>query len=245
MNIKNEKFQTIGHWTYSWARLQDDLIPHYIETIDSTNLFAKKCPYSTKKNQVIISDDQTHGRGRNQNSWLSPQKGSALFSSWVFDLDYIPQPILAPLIGLDVYEALFEIRGFSNIALKAPNDIYMNDKKVCGILIETITQGSQSRLIVGVGMNVTDTPHLATAGCIENFRSQNIDECAWGGFLIEFYKRLKLSVKESQKNQILPEKCKRILIALNQFQLLDQKYQEILPSGEIKTQSRIIPWFEI
>jgi biotin-[acetyl-CoA-carboxylase] ligase BirA-like protein len=235
----------IGKWTWEWAKIQDDLVPHYLESTDSTNNHAKNIAKVAGKNQLIIADYQTQGRGRGTNTWTSPQKGSALLSSWIFDLNFTPQPILTPLIGLSVFEALQEIGGFSQIALKAPNDIYMNDKKVCGILVETVSQGKQSRLIVGVGMNVFDIPKVDISSCIQNFRNGDIDDCAWNGFLIEFYKRLKTSVQESQKNSLTDEKRQKLLGALNQFSLLKEKYTEILPSGEIKTPEKTIHWMEI
>ncbi len=238
-----EKFKDIGKWTKEWASIQNDLVAHYFESIESTNTFAKKLPES-KKNQLVISELQTAGRGRGSNTWASPESGTALLSSWVFDIDFTPQPILSPLIGLSIYEALYEISGFAeaDISLKAPNDIYIKSKKVGGILIELQTQGDQTRLIIGIGMNVFEGPNLDTSSFIAKHRKGDIDDCAWNRFLIEFYKRLKESVELSSQKELSKQDCEDLLKALNKNPLLQEKYTQVLPDGSLKTANQTVKW---
>lgn len=238
-----EKFREIGKWTKEWASIQSDLVAHYFESIESTNTHAKSIPANTK-NQLIIADIQTGGRGRGTNTWISPAPGSALLSSWVFDIDFTPQPILSPLVGLSVYEALYEISGFdeNDISIKAPNDIYVKDKKVAGILIELQTQGDTTRVIIGIGMNVFDSPNLDTSSHITNYRKGDIDDCAWNGFLIELYKRLKESVELSIQNELSELDRKNLLIALNKNPNLQEKYIQVLPNGSLKTNTTTVKW---
>jgi len=238
-----EKFKDIGKWTKEWASIQSDLVAHYYESLDSTNTFAKKLP-ELPKNQLVVTELQTAGRGRGNNTWTSPDSGTALLSSWVFDIDFTPQPILSPLIGLSIYEALYEISGFAeaDISIKAPNDIYIKSKKVAGILIELQSQGDQTRLIVGIGMNVFESPSLETSTHVAKFRKGDIDDCAWNGFLIELYKRLKESVELSSQKELSKEDCSNLLVALNKNPLVKEKYTQVLPDGSLKTASQTVKW---
>lgn len=238
-----EKYKNVGKWTNEWASIQSDLTPHFIDTIDSTNLFAKNLP-ELGKNQIVITNDQTAGRGRKQNTWSSPEAGTALLSSWVFDIDFTPQPILSPLVGLSIFEALHEISGFgaTDISVKAPNDILIKQKKVAGILTEIQSQGDKNRVIIGIGMNVFSSPNLDTSSHIAKFRKGDIDACAWNGFLIELYKRLKQSIEMSIHNQLNDDDCKNLLAALNNNELLPQKYTKVLPDGSLKTAEQTIKW---
>lgn len=238
-----EKFKDIGKWTKEWASIQNDLVAHYFETIDSTNTYAKNLPISPK-NQLVVTDMQTNGRGRGTNTWTSPEMGTALLSSWIFDIDFTPQPILSALVGLSAYEALYEISGFAegDVNLKAPNDIYIKGKKVAGILIELQTQGDQTRVIIGIGMNVFDSPNLDTCSHIAKYRQGDLDDCVWNGFLIELYKRLKESIEFSIQKELSKEDCEKLLMALNKNPLLSEKYVQVLPDGSLKKASGTVKW---
>ncbi len=238
-----DKYRNIGKWTNEWATIQEDLTPHYFDTIESTNAFAKTLPES-EKNRLIIADQQTAGRGRGTNTWTSPEAGAALLSSWVFDLNFTPQPTLSPLVGLSIYEALYEIHGFgeSDISLKAPNDILIKQKKVAGILIEAQSQGDKTRLIIGIGMNVFASPTLDTSSHIAKFRRGDIDSCAWNGFLIELYKRLKQAVEISIGGELSRDDCAVLLTALNKNEALPDKYVKVLPDGSLKLKEKTIKW---
>ena len=238
-----EKFRDIGKWTKEWASIQSDLVAHFFETIDSTNTYAKKLP-ELNKNQLVIAENQTQGKGRGTNTWISPESGTSLLSSWIFDIDFTPQPILSPLVGLSIYEALYEISGFdpSDISLKAPNDIYIKDKKVAGILIEIQTQGEKTRVVIGIGMNVFTSPNLETSAAVAKFRKGDLDDCAWNGFLIELYKRLKESVELSIQKDLTKSDCDDLLKALNKNPLLKEKYTQVLPDGSLKTANSTVKW---
>lgn len=238
-----EKFKDIGKWTKEWALIQNDLIPHYYETIESTNTFAKSLPMEAK-NQLVVTEFQTKGRGRSQNTWESPDSGSALLSSWIFDIDFTPQPILSALVGLSVYEALIELSGFDegDISLKAPNDIYIKNKKVCGILIELQTQGEQTRVIIGIGINVFEAPNLDSSTYLAKYRKGDIDDRTWNGFLLELYKKLKESVERSIESELSKNDRADLLKALNMNPLLREKYLQVLPDGSLKTATQTIKW---
>lgn len=136
------KTKTLGHTLY------------FYPSIDSTSIVAKElaekgAPHGT----LVIAEIQTRGRGRLGRTWFSPQGGL-----W-FSLLLRPQnpPIMPAHItfvsGLSIAQAVAKL-GIS-VHLKWPNDIYLDEKKIGGILSETKSTGpSFEYLIIGIGLNV-------------------------------------------------------------------------------------------
>jgi len=123
------------------------------ETIDSTNEYLKN------KNDIaqwdtVIADIQTNGKGRRGNVWTSP-KGAALFSfalredKLLTPKDYSLLPLIA---GRGLVEGLKNIENL-DYKFKWPNDVYLNDKKLSGILIEKVGE----YYIIGMGININNT----------------------------------------------------------------------------------------
>ncbi len=130
-----------------------------LSEIDSTNNYAAQ---QVKENGVldglvIIADYQLAGKGQRSRSWES-EKGKNLLCSIVLNPNFIDvsnQFILNKAIALAVLKAAEMICPGAFLRIKWPNDIYMEDKKLAGILIESTINGSQiGSLIVGIGMNV-------------------------------------------------------------------------------------------
>lgn len=126
---------------------------YYFDTLDSTNTMAKQ--HSKENGAVIISEEQTSGRGRLGRDWTSP-KYKGLWFSIVLTPDMEPQ--YAPMISHVAAAALiksFVNLGFSDVKCKWPNDIIINGKKVCGILTELSAELSRiNHIVVGIGINV-------------------------------------------------------------------------------------------
>ena len=101
---------------------------------------------------VIVADEQTAGKGRLKRLWLSP-KGSIAISIILYpDTSYLPY--LMMLASLAVAHSIEAITGLE-VQLKWPNDVLINDKKVCGILIESNLRGNTvAYAIIGIGINV-------------------------------------------------------------------------------------------
>lgn len=91
-------------------------------------------------------------------------------------------------------------------------------------------------------MNVFESPSLDLSTHVAKFRKGDIDDCAWNGFLIELYKRLKESVELSSQKELSKQDCKDLLVALNKNPLLKEKYTQVLPDGSLKTASQIVKW---
>ncbi len=129
----------------------------YFKRLESTNSRAWEIfKQDGNKNALIITDDQTAGRGQGSNTWFS-QPGQGLTFSWLRATDELAvQAGLLPLrAGLAVVDALSELK--LSACLKWPNDIYLNSRKVGGILCESrILDDKIHSTVTGIGLNVND-----------------------------------------------------------------------------------------
>lgn len=125
---------------------------HY-ECIDSTNSEAKKGAILPRNGMVVfVADCQTAGRGQRSNTFFSEVRGGLWVSVVVPLRDLSLHFTKNMAISIALCRAL-EHEGFSDIGIKWPNDIYLNGKKVCGILLETIPS-VPGFLVIGFGLNV-------------------------------------------------------------------------------------------
>lgn len=153
----------IGVITASWAEMHN-ISCDYKKSTTSTNDLAKEDAFEgLDPVQLYVTDEQTKGRGRGNNTWTNPALGSSLLSSWSFQSLVPPTPYLTSMIGLGLFNAARSTWPFLNWNLKAPNDLFIEDKKIAGLLVETVTQGNQHRIVVGLGLNVFAHPDLPLA----------------------------------------------------------------------------------
>ena len=109
---------------------------------------------------MIISDYQKKGRGQYGRKWIS-FKGN-LFVSFFYDLDKTNLSI-KNLTRLNCNLVKKTISNFykKKIIFKPPNDLLIHNKKICGILQETITKKDQNFLIIGIGINIVKSPSIS------------------------------------------------------------------------------------
>jgi BirA family biotin operon repressor/biotin-[acetyl-CoA-carboxylase] ligase len=111
---------------------------------------------------VILADEQTAGRGRLERVWLSP-RGNIAFSVILYPgLSCLPSLIM--LASLAVVHSIEAVTGLK-AQIKWPNDVLIDGRKVCGMLIESDVQGSTVNYSnIGIGINVnlrpTDFPDI-------------------------------------------------------------------------------------
>ena len=123
---------------------------YLLDTVDSTNTYAKE-KLLAKDYLVVISEQQTAGRGRQGKEWYSPDAGNIYMT--VKFRDSNPAP-LSLVVGLLISEAMDSASGQKiNAALKWPNDLLISKKKICGILIESEIKAEDVEYIVGIGIN--------------------------------------------------------------------------------------------
>jgi BirA family biotin operon repressor/biotin-[acetyl-CoA-carboxylase] ligase len=106
--------------------------------------------------RLVWTGRQTAGRGRGANKWWSA--AGALTFSLIVDADALGvpadrRPPLALVAGLAVVEALAPFAGGTPLGLKWPNDVWLAEKKIAGILVETARRRNE-RLVIGIGLNV-------------------------------------------------------------------------------------------
>ena len=107
---------------------------------------------------IVWADEQTAGMGRYQRHWVSDYGG--LYFSILFEdvekLDnFYPFVILSSLAILKQTEA--SLGNTKHLKIKWPNDIYHNDKKLSGLLVQSRSSGTISRVVVGIGININNT----------------------------------------------------------------------------------------
>ncbi|PFG57663.1 BirA family biotin operon repressor/biotin-[acetyl-CoA-carboxylase] ligase [Vibrio sp. ES.051] len=126
-----------------------------IPVIDSTNQYLLERVSQSEKGRVCLAEYQAHGRGRRGRQWVSPF-GSNLYLSmyWRLDAGMAAAMGLSLVIGIAAVEALEEM-GIQGVKLKWPNDLYYQDKKLAGILVEMSGQaGGAAHLVIGMGLNI-------------------------------------------------------------------------------------------
>jgi len=105
---------------------------------------------------VIIAEEQTAGRGRIKRAWLSPQGSIALSIILYPEVGYLSSLIM--VASLAVVHCIEKVTGLKS-QIKWPNDVLINGKKVCGILIESEVKGNRADYaIIGIGINVNLKP---------------------------------------------------------------------------------------
>lgn len=228
--------------TIAWAEQRK--IPLHSEIkMDSTNDFAKSEAFRDSQSfKLFVTAHQLKGRGRGTNSWQDTGSGDCLLSSWSFQLNGAPQPITGPLVGLALFHAVQKVWPEKNWSIKAPNDLYLDDKKIAGILTESVSSGENTRLIVGVGMNVLNHPRG-----IENSThfDSGVGAAEWFMFLDELYAQLKSTALTCLNHQMSSTHCQELLNALNANPNKTFVATTVTPTGDIVFSGGRLRWSDI
>jgi BirA family biotin operon repressor/biotin-[acetyl-CoA-carboxylase] ligase len=134
--------------------------PSLTSTNDIAKLEAKK---GAREGTVVVTEEQTAGRGRLKRAWLSPKGSIAL--SIILHPTPARLPSLIMVASLAVVHCIEKVSGLE-AQIKWPNDVLVNGKKVCGILIESDVRGNAvDYAVIGIGLNVNlntaDFPEIA------------------------------------------------------------------------------------
>ncbi len=132
----------------------------YEEKIDSTNKWAKRFYFENQNNPksaVFIADMQTNGYGRFNRNWICSKGNQINMTILLFpknNIDKLQQLCLCT--ALAVYRSVNELTGIS-CNIKWPNDILINNRKICGILCENFfLNANKPATIIGIGLNVNN-----------------------------------------------------------------------------------------
>jgi len=162
----------------------------YFDSISSTNDEALRWIADGAPDlALVIAEEQTQGRGRFDRRWVTRPETSLAFSliltSTFTEAHNIP--LYAPLGGIAVQEAVKNMSGL-DARIKWPNDVLLNDRKFCGILVEAAWQGTDLQgVVMGIGINVSEgslpDPEL------QNFPATYLESAC--GFQVDRFELLK------------------------------------------------------
>jgi BirA family biotin operon repressor/biotin-[acetyl-CoA-carboxylase] ligase len=126
-----------------------------LPVVDSTNQYLLDRITELQSGDACIAEYQQAGRGRRGRQWISPF-GANLYLSMFWRLEQGPAAAmgLSLVIGIVMAEVLKDL-GAQDVRVKWPNDLYLNDRKLAGILVElTGKTGDAAQLVIGAGINL-------------------------------------------------------------------------------------------
>lgn len=140
-------------------------IIHLPETDSTSNYLAQaSSERDVKEFTVVLTDFQTQGKGQRGNSWESERSKNLLFSTLIYPhfLEIRQQFLLSQVIALGIKE---ELDTFSeDFSIKWPNDIYWQERKISGTLIENDLLGNKiDKSIAGIGININQKEFYSSA----------------------------------------------------------------------------------
>lgn len=136
----------------------------WLKTVDSTNNYIKIHREAVPPYEIVVAYDQTAGRGQRGNTWESESGKNLTFSFHFEPGDIAPsmQFVISEAMALAVKKTLAQFG--IDAKVKWPNDIYVGEKKICGILIENSIMGSRIiDCVVGAGINVNQERFFSDA----------------------------------------------------------------------------------
>ena len=176
---------TISVWTKQFLQ-QNDMIFSFKEQAVSSNDWAKEEAFKALKSpSFFLVNRQTQGRGYRNKNW----ENSDLMLSILWQKNFSDISLKAcEDFAEDLKQALKSIWSQLDFKVKAPNDLYLDGRKLAGLLLEVLKQGPQTALIVGLGLNVFSAPKNLNAICLSE-KTKNIDSKNWHLFLrnLNFY----------------------------------------------------------
>ncbi|HCC35959.1 MAG TPA: biotin--[acetyl-CoA-carboxylase] ligase, partial [Ruminococcaceae bacterium] len=153
---------------------------YWFESVDSTNERAKKMSVSAPDGAVFIAEEQTAGKGRIGKSWVS-EKGAGIWLSVLLKPDCQPRDmsLISLVAGVAVCEGIEKATGLA-AGVKWPNDVLIQNKKVCGILPEMSAEFEKiHHVVLGIGINIKKSSFPAEfsshAACLSELRGEKID----------------------------------------------------------------------
>lgn len=161
----------------------EGLSVYVFEELDSTNTYAKRIAIddADARPLLIVAERQTAGRGRMGRDFFSPDKTGVYFS-----ISYTAHAPLESAVTVTCAASVAVMRAIRRLCgvqteIKWVNDLYLNGKKVCGILTEAVSAEHATRVIVGVGINLSTavfpielTEKAGALGCTNVSRAEMI-----------------------------------------------------------------------
>ncbi len=131
---------------------------YFFKSVTSTNDIAIKKIKKNIPSGIIIAQNQTKGRGRYGNKWISMNNN--LFMSVFFKINSNISIRKLTFTSCSIVRKSILKFIKKNIKIKRPNDLLINQKKICGILQEIIFYKNDKFAIIGIGVNVNSSPNI-------------------------------------------------------------------------------------
>lgn len=150
----------------------------HFDSIDSTNTYLKNNYLDLENLTFVSAGNQTQGKGRNNRKWDS-DGSNLLFSILIKDNKYFPLTNSISIISAYTIIEVLKSYGINDLSIKWPNDVFVKDNKICGILLESISKENLECLIIGIGLNVNqnkfDDEYIINPTSMYNILKTNID----------------------------------------------------------------------
>lgn len=232
--------------------MNNNFLIFYLEKVNSTNTEIKnynKKNYN-KKNIALLAYEQTDGKGRLKNRWISGL--GDLTCSFLFNKKIKVNKLgqINIVISVSIVEALKEIFPDIEVKVKWPNDLYIENKKLGGILLESqISSDFVDYFIVGLGVNIVSCPNIQLYGTtkITEFTKRidlkkifykvgyNLDKniCNWEKNGFEIFKKKWLIFSKDIGNNILIKKNNNLFNGI--FININENGELLMKTREKKT----------
>ena len=199
----------------------------YFQEIDSTNEYAKRIALNEEEGTIIVADTQNSGYGRNSRSWASPKGG--LWMSVILKPKTTPEHIVKTVfLGAVAVVETLERFGI-DARIKWPNDVLVNEKKICGILAEgSFSERNAYYVILGIGLNVNNTIPEELSDT-----STSISKVLGVKIPIEEVFRVLVGRLEYWYNEFLDGKYEKVLQKWKEKAILNREVRVIREEGEI------------
>ncbi|HTL90506.1 MAG TPA: biotin--[acetyl-CoA-carboxylase] ligase [Leptolyngbya sp.] len=172
-----------------------------LETCESTNTWALQRLSQLQHGDVVFTRNQTAGRGQFDRTWVSLP--GTLTASFVLDLSAAQLSGFSLIAGLAVIDAIEtlspDLRG--RLRLKWTNDVFVDDRKLAGILCESRIRGEKAQVIVGIGLNRETVPSIGNPISLRQISDQVPHEQA----LLEQLRSCLLRLCDRPFAELLPE----------------------------------------
>lgn len=192
---------------------------YHFKQINSTSTYLKKNYLKHDNLDFVSASFQSEGHGRTNRKWVSEKGENLLFSVLIKDQKIIKDFAYISLFSaLEIMHILKEIN-IKDVSIKWPNDVFVNDKKICGILLESVSYTSDiDALILGIGINVNSSCFLGdyliapTSIFLETKKMMDLEKFKLKVFSVleELLKNISLKkeeyLKEIKENNYLKDK---------------------------------------
>ena len=179
---------------------------YYFKILDSTNIKAREFAKKGKFDSVILAERQTKGKGRFKRQWFSDFGG--LYMTIIIKIkDVDKAKYLTFIAAVSTAKTIRNITGL-NALVKWPNDVLIDDRKICGILTETIS-GRENYALIGIGANINqkkfpaNISDKATSLFLKTNKRYNIKKIS--NLIMKEFNKLYSQYKKNNHEKIIAE----------------------------------------